>query len=335
MKLLMISPLSSIMPSEYYAPVENQIYLVAQEMTKKHEIWISCLKGSAVPAGCNIVSVQDPDEAKAFEAYKSMLEQFDAILDFSNLKYAYLYKHEQKPDLKLYGCCYPYQSAGYQTPPPVPFPYMIGTSDAMNMAMIAKLGCMFKKVHYAPMPTPANLELGERSDANRLLFLGRLEKGKGAAVAVDLARQLRVGLDILGEDIRTSDQRYTVLLVQKADGRLVRCFGRVTENMKHEFLAKAKALIIPYVEDVSAYTCQTILEAFQYGTPVITLNKGAVNEFVQDGVTGLICKQIDDLPSAVKKLDSLSPEKCMQTAEKYSAENAANKYENLLAEDPW
>lgn len=322
------------MPSEYYAPVENQVFMLAQEFVKKHEVWISCLKGSAVPEGCNTVSIQEADEGKAYEAYKPTLEQFDEILDFSNLKYAYLYKHEVKLDLRLYGCCYSYQAVGYQTPPPIPFPCMIGTSDAMNMAMIAKLGCMFKKVHYAPTCYPSAAE-ADPGAMDRLLFVGRLEKGKGAAVAVDLARQLRIGLDVLGEDIRVSDQRNTVLLLQKADGRLIKMFGRVTETLKHEYLAKARALIMPYVEDVSAWTCQTILEAFQYGTPVITLNKGAVNEFVEDGVTGFICKNIEEIPAAVNKIDLLSPAKCQETAEKYSIETAAAKYEKLFSEVSW
>ena len=334
MKLLMISSLTAPLGDVYYSPVEKQVYLIAEQLAKKHEIWISCLKGSAIPAGCNAISALDQDESRAYEAYKPTLEQFEAILDFSNLKYSYLYKHEQKPDLKLFGCCYPYQAAGYETAPPIPFPCMIGTSDAMNMAMINKLGCMFKKIPYAPMPPPANTELTDNS-RQRLLFVARLEKGKGASIAVDLARQTRIGLDILGEDIKIIDQRNTILLLQKADGQHIRVFGRVTETLKHEYLANAKALVMPYVEDQSAWTCQTILEAFQYGTPVITLNKGAAAEFVEDGVTGLVCKNIDEMQDAVKCLDSLSPEECQETAKKHSAEATAEKYEKLLNEAPW
>lgn len=335
MKLLMISPLTSIMPSPYYSPVENQVYLIAEELAKRHNVWISCLKGSSAPFGCSLIEAKDQNEQTAFEAYKDTLKEFDAILDFSNLKYSYIYKHEKQPDLNVYGVCYPYQAAGYQTAPPVPFPQMIGTSDAMCKAMIAKLGCMFKKVHYAPMPPPADIEISPRSD--RLLFLGRLEKSKGAAIAIDLARQLRIGLDVIGEDIRTSDQRHTVLLLQKADGRIVNIYGRITEMQKHEFLTKAKALVLPYVEDVSAWTCQTILEAFQYGTPVITLNKGAVPEFVQNGETGYICNSLDELPAAVDNINAgaFSPEKCIATAKALNAQAAALDYEILFNAAPW
>lgn len=335
MKLLMISPLTATLNDQYYSPVEKQVFLVAQELAKKHEITIACLKGSTVPKGCNIHEAQDSNEERAYQSYKSMLEQFDAILDFSNLKYSYIYKHEKKPALPVYGVCYAYQAAGYQTAPPVPFPRMIGTSDAMCKAMIAKLGCMFKKVHFAPMPKPDNSEIG--GPRERLLFLGRLEKGKGAAIAVDLARQLRVGLDVIGEDVCTSDQRHTILLLQKADGRLVNIYGRVTESVKHEFLSRAKALVMPYVEDVSAWTCQTILEAFQYGTPVITLNKGAVSEFVQNGETGYICDSLDELPAAVDNINAgaFSPEKCIATAKGLSVEAAALDYKLLFEAEPW
>lgn len=334
MKLLMVSPLTATLNDQYYSPVEKQVYIIAQELAKNHEITIACLKGSTVP-GCKLIETQEHDESKAFETYKSELRTYDAVLDFSNLKYTYLYKHEKKPDLPLYGVCYPYQASGYNTAPPIPFPCMIGTSDAMCKSMIAKLGCMFKKVHYAPMPPPTESQLGPRSD--RLLFLGRIEKGKGASIAIDLARQLRVGLDVIGEDIITSDQRNTVLLLQKADGRLVNIYGRVTEQVKHEFLSRAKALILPYVEDLSAWTCQTILEAYQHGTPVITLNKGAVSEFVENGETGYVCNSLDELPAAIDNINAgaYSAEKCIITAKALSAQAAAHDYELLLKAEPW
>jgi glycosyltransferase involved in cell wall biosynthesis len=112
-------------------------------------------------------------------------------------------------------------------------------------------------------------------------------------------------------------------------------FGKVNEATKARFLSRAKALVMPYLDDLSAFTCQTILEAFQYGTPVIAFNRGAVPEFVEDGVNGLICDDIDDLPAAVRQLDNISPDKCQETAEKYSLESAIGKYEKLLEEPEW
>jgi len=330
LKVLIISPLTTTIPSEHYAPVENHIYYVAEELHKRsHEVAIVALNGSRVPQDCILIAVQDKDEEKAFNIVKPMLNQFDAVMDFSSLKYTYVYKHDEMPELKLVGPCYPYQALGYQTAPPIPFPCMVATSDAMAQAMSARLGCAFRVVHYFPSPPPNDFEL-PKERGNRLLYLGRFEKGKGVQEAVDLARQLRIGLDVAGEDVLVSDQRFTVLLLQKADGRLVRVYGKVNESLKHELLAKAKALVLPYLEDSVAWTCQTILEAFQHGTPVITMNRGAVNEFVKNGVNGFICNRLDELREAVEKTDEIKPEACVVTAKEFNLEKTVNLYQGLL-----
>jgi len=338
MKLLLVSTLTKTLQDPHYCPVENTVRSIGNELARReHDVWIVCLKGSQ-PEGFKIVEVEGNDEEKAFSVYKNMLKQFDVVMDFSSLKYTYVYKHDEMPELKLIGPCYPAQALGYQTAPPVPFPCMVATSDAMARAMSAKLGCVFRVVHYFPSPIPDGFESPtERS--NRLLYLGRFEKNKGAQIAVDLARQLRVGLDIAGEDISISDQRFTVLLLQKADGRLVKIYGRVNESLKHELLAKAKAVVLPYLEDSVAWTCQTILEAFQHGTPVITMEKGAVNEIMREPSCGFVCETLAELPEAVKRLDETKPEVCIEIAKQFSLENAVNKYQELIRQisegDEW
>jgi len=329
MKLLIVSTLTKTLQDQFYAPVESHVRFVANELARRqHDVWVVCLKGSQ-PEEFKVVEVEGNDEEKAFSIYKEMLKQFEAVMDFSSLKYTYVYKHDELPELKLLGPCYPAQALGYQTAPPLAFPNFIATSDAMAQACSARLGCAFRVVHYFPSPIPNGFELPkERSD--RLLYLGRFEKGKGPQVAVDLARQLRVGLDVCGEDIAISDQRFTVLLLQKADGRLVKVYGRVNESLKHELLAKAKAVILPYLEDSMAWTCQPILEAFQHGIPVVTFEKGAVNEVMREPGCGFVCELLDELPEAVKSLDETKPEVCRQIAKQFSLESAVDKYEGLL-----
>jgi len=328
MKLLIISTLTKTLQDQFYAPVESHVRHVGNELAQRgHDVWVAALKGTQ-PEQFKVVEVDSNDEQKAFEVYKEMLKQFEAVMDFSSLKYTYVYKHDENPELKLIGPCYPYQALGYQTAPPIPFPCMTATSDAMAQAMSAKLGCAFRVVYYFPTPPPPEFSPGERGD--RLLFLGRFEKGKGAQEAVDLARQLRIGLDLAGEDVLISDQRFTVLLLQKADGRLIRVYGRVNETMKHELLAKARAVVLPYLEDSMAWTCQPILEAFQHGTPVITMNKGAVGEIMKHPLSGFICETLSELPEVIKHLEETKPEACIETAKLFSLENAVNLYQSLL-----
>lgn len=328
MKLLLISTLTKTLQDPYYAPVEKTVRSLGNELARRqHDVWIVALKGTA-PEQFKVVEVEG-DEEKAFEVYKPMLDQFDLVMDFSTLKYAYVHKHDENPELKLIGPCYPAQALGYQTCPPIPFPNFCATSDAMAQAMSARLGCAFRVVHYFPSPIPNGFELPkEKSD--RLLYLGRFEKAKGVQQAVDLARQLRMGLDVAGEDINCSDQRFTVLLLQKADGRLIRVFGRVNEQMKHELLAKAKAVVLPYLEDPVAWTGQVALEALQYGTPVVTMNKGCMKEIIKDGENGFLCSRLEDLAEAVKKIDQIDFSNCLRIAGEFSYLKATDKYELLL-----
>jgi len=323
----MISTLTKTLQDPYYSPVEKHVRSVANELAKRgHEIWVAALKGTQ-PEEFKVVEVEGEEE-KAFQIYKNMLNQFDVVMDFSTMKHTYVYKHDEMPALKLLGPCYPYQAISYHMAPPIPHPCFIATSDAMAQVMSAKLGCAFHVVYYFSSPKPVDLELKERTD--HLLFLGRFEKGKGAQIAVDLARQLGRPIDVAGEDLAISDQRFTILLLQKADGRLIRVFGRVNEQMKHEMLAKAKVVVLPYLEESMAWTGQVALEAFEHGTPIVGLKKGCLKEIVKQGVNGLLCERIEELPQCMHEIDLIKPEGCLKTAKEFCLETTVSKYEDLL-----
>ena len=328
MKLLFISTLTKTLQDPYYSPVEQNVRHVANEFAKReHDVWVVSLKGTQ-PEQFKVFEVEGQEE-KAYQTYKESLKDFDCVLDASTLKYTYLYKHDEKPDLKLIGLVYPYQGISYSVSPPIPSPCMIATSDSMAQAMSAKIGCMFKVVYYFPSPIPNGFEAPKERNG-RLLYLGRFEKAKGVQIAVDLARQLGVGIDVAGEDLAVSDQRFTVLLLQKADGRLIRVFGRVNEALKHELLAKAKALVLPYLEDSVAWTGQVALEALQHGTPVVGLNKGCLKEIVKDGENGYVCNRLESLTEAVNNIGKIDSSKCVETAREFSIQKAVDNYEGLL-----
>lgn len=329
MKLLLISALTQPMPHDGYAPVENHCFHVASELAKrKHEVSIVALKGSKAPEGCELVEAQDGDEEKAHSLYKDRLGDFDCVLDFSNLKYSYLFKHDEARDLRLMGGCYPYQASGYKSPPPLPFPNLVVTSEAMGQALSARLGVAYRVVYYG-VPGPGS-NLGQRGE--RVLYLGRFMKEKGPQIAVDVARQLRVGLDLVGEDVVVPDQRFLIQLLQRCDGRLIRSYGRVNESTKRELLSKAKCVLLPYLSDEVAYACLPAVEALAHGVPVVALRKGAIAEIVQDGVNGFVVSRTDQLAEAVQKVDSILPETCMESAKTFSLENSIVSYEKLVQE---
>ena len=327
MKLLLISALTQPMPYDGYAPVENHVYHVGIQLKERgHETSIVALKGSQLAEGIELMEAQDGDEEKAYSLYKDRLGDFDCVLDFSNLKYSYLFKHDEAKDLRLIGCVYPYQGQGYKSAPPIPFPCFVGTSDAHAQSLSLRFGVATRVVYYGV----AGSNPGQRGD--RMIYLGRFMKEKGPQIAVDVARQLRIGLDLVGEDVAVPDQRFLIQLLQRCDGRLVRSYGRVKEETKHELLSKAKCALLPYLSDDVAYACLPAIEALAHGVPVVALRKGAIPEIVQDGVNGFIADRTDQMAEAVQKVDSISPEACMESAKSFSLENSIVAYEKLVKE---
>lgn len=327
MKLLIISPLSKTLQDEYYAPVERHCYHVALELKQRgHEVSVLALKGSQLGEGIELVEAEDNNEEKAFNSCKERLKEFDCLLDFSNLKYSYLFKHDEAKDLKIIGCCYPYQASGYTSAPPLQFPNWVVTSEAMGQELSKRLGVSYRVVHYGVSKVAgSNPARGER-----MLYLGRVMKEKGVQLAVDLAKRTRIGLDILGEDVSVPDPTFIVDLLRRCDGRLIRMYGRSNESLKHELLSKAKCLVLPYLSDSMAMACLPILEAFSHGVPVIAFRRGAVEEFIVNRANGIIVDTLDELPLALEEIDKIDSATCVETAEGFSLSNAVDSYESLI-----
>lgn len=327
LKLLLISALTQPMPFDGYAPVENHVYHVGVQLKEwGHEVSIVALKGSRLAEGIELIEAQDGDEEKAYSLYKDKLGAFDCVLDFSNLKYSYLFKHDKDKDLRLIGCVYPYQGQGYKSAPPVPYPCLVGTSEAHAQSLSLRFGVATRAVYYGVTRPGSNL--GQRGD--RMIYLGRFMKEKGPQIAVDIARRLRIGLDLVGEDVAVPDQQFLIQLLQRCDGRLVRSYGRVNESMKHKLLSRAKCVLLPYLSDDMAYACLPAIEALAHGVPVLALNKGAISEIVQDGINGFVVSRMDQLAGAIQQVPSISSEACVESAKAFSLENSTVAYQKLM-----
>lgn len=317
------------MPFNGYAPVENHICAVARGLKERgHKVTVVALAGSQLGKGIKLIQAEDNNEEKVFNTFKEKLKNFDCILDFSSLKHSYLYKHDEAKELRIMGCCYPYQAQGYQTPPPLPFPNFVVTSEAMGQAVSSRLGVSYRVVHYPWLPFESSST--EENPRERMLYLGRVMREKGVQLAVDISHSLRIGLDIVGEDVIVPDSRFVIELLRRADGRLIRQYGRVNEQLKHQMLCKAKCVVLPYVADHVAWTCLPILEALSHGTSVIAMNKGCVMEYVKNGVNGFAVSRLEELVEAAKKVEEISSDACFETAKEFSLESAIDKYEALI-----
>jgi glycosyltransferase involved in cell wall biosynthesis len=163
-----------------------------------------------------------------------------------------------------------------------------------------------------------------------LVFLGRIQKEKGTAIAIEVARMTGNRLIIAGNipNEKLHQQYFREEVEPFIDGRQISYIGPVNNSQKNNLLRGCKALLMPVLWDEPFGIVMT--EALACGAPVIGLDRGAVSEVVQQGVNGYVCHTIQDMSAAVNRLDRIDRKACRETVEnKFSSKSLAAQYETL------
>jgi glycosyltransferase involved in cell wall biosynthesis len=163
-----------------------------------------------------------------------------------------------------------------------------------------------------------------------LLFLGRLERIKGAHTAIEVARQTGRELVVAGNVVDTAEgQRYYKQeLVPHIDGSQIRYVGPVDDAQKNELLGACSALLMPLEWDEPFGI--VMAEALACGTPVIAFRRGAVPEIVEHEVNGIICRDEGEMVDAVRRVGELDRGACRRSFEmRFSDRVIVSQYENL------
>jgi glycosyltransferase involved in cell wall biosynthesis len=146
-----------------------------------------------------------------------------------------------------------------------------------------------------------------------LLFLGRVNSGKGIHVAEQLAKATGRTLVVAG----AGEHEFN-------SGADVKRVGVVGPEARRKLLSNAKAVICAstFLEPF----CGVQIEAQLSGTPVISTDWGAFAEYNLHGVTGYRCKTFEQFTWAVRHLDDLSSAACRLHGEKFSIEKIGPRF---------
>lgn len=167
---------------------------------------------------------------------------------------------------------------------------------------------------------PDRFPAGERP-GGYLCFLGRFVPGKGPTLAIELAR--RAGLPLLLAGARTP--YFTEVVEPRLDPGVARWVGPVHGADKAALLAGAAALVYP-VEEPEPFGL-VLVEAMLAGTPVAALDRGAVPELVESGVTGYHAPDLAALAARLPEVMALDRRQVRARAEKrFSAARMADDY---------
>lgn len=166
-----------------------------------------------------------------------------------------------------------------------------------------------------------------------LVFLGRLERIKGAHTAIDVALASGRRLVLAGNVVEEPEAlRYFEEEIRpRIDGVRIQYAGPVDDAQKNERLGAAAALLMP-VEWEEPFGI-VMAEALACGTPVIGFRRGAVPEVVEEGLSGFVCDSRDQMVAAVGRLGGLDRRACRARYEaSFSDDAVVEAYLRLYAE---
>jgi glycosyltransferase involved in cell wall biosynthesis len=128
-----------------------------------------------------------------------------------------------------------------------------------------------------------------------LLFLGRFTEGKGVLQAIEIARRVGIRLILAAAD----EPYYREQVAPHVDGTHIVYYGEADFSAKVALYGGARALLYP-IQSGEPFGL-VLAEAMACGTPAAALDRGAVREIVDDGVTGVIFQNLDQMASGLNR----------------------------------
>ena len=161
-----------------------------------------------------------------------------------------------------------------------------------------------------------------------LVFLGRMSPNKGIDDAIRSARRVGRPLKIAAKMNEPGELRYFHDTVEPQLSPDIEFVGEIGLAGKIELLADAAALINPirWPEPFGL----VMIESLACGTPVITNRIGAAPEIVDDGVTGTLADDFDDLVAGLEQVGDYARADCRAAVEqRFTHLRMARDHESL------
>ena len=141
-----------------------------------------------------------------------------------------------------------------------------------------------------------------------LLFLGRFTEGKGVLQAIEIAKRVGMRLILAAAE----GEYYREKIAPHVDGRHIVYYGEADFAAKVKLYGGARALLYP-IQAREPFGL-VLAEAMACGTPVAALDRGAVREVVDDGVTGMVFENLQQMINDLSRVFDLDRKRVHQRA---------------------
>jgi glycosyltransferase involved in cell wall biosynthesis len=272
-------------------------------------------------------------EYDALMRYKDQLCAFDIIHTHDWFGLHYKLKVEN-PKLNICHTHHGHLAVDWWKTSSPPFPLnMFAISDFMNVEQ--------KSVGFPSRTVYNGVDMNKygykEAKGTRLLFVGRVDTFKRPEIAIQVAKRLGMGLDIVAGTFVQSDE-FMRAIKSECDGEKIRWIEDPSQEEKVRLMQEAMVLISPGKMGEPFGLMNA--EAMACGTPVICSDDGAQREVVKHGVTGFVCKEIEDMVDAVFHVEEIKPDVCRKHVQdnfsrEVMATNYLNAYSDIIAGRAW
>lgn len=191
-----------------------------------------------------------------------------------------------------------------------------------------KLGVDFRVI-YKPVCFPGTIEdlpPADNKNDGYYLYLGLIQKHKGPHFAVEFAKKSGVRLRIVGP---IGDQNYFDEKINPFLNDKITYEPAVSFHYKWTILKYAIATL--FTTNCHEGQPNVPMESLLVGTPVIGFNKDTITEIVEDGQTGLLCADVDEMVGRLDEVGNLKGENCrLKVLNKFSIEKYIDDYLSLM-----
>jgi len=349
-KVLLISSFALPSPPKTYGGLERVAYEEALGLAELgHDVTLVASKGSKAPSGVNLIeTVPSFDtlsneekqrlgkedrlwnnwrrhEELAFDLYKDKIAENDVVMDLSWSKWSYSTRKDE-----ILGILHSIQQ--FQSNPPREFPLLCGVSKGHARFLTAKM----HKAHRVVW-NPVNVDeftVREKKE-DRILSLNRIMPTKGIHLFLDVVEKCRVKADVVGDDsMLVPDQNYVSMIKERCKKSAFAVYwGLVDDATRARKLQEAKATVCMKDGGYEEIFGLMAVESLACGTPVVALDSWGFQDILTKE-TGVLCKSVDEVASAVNKIMSgelvFKAEDCRKQAEFFKRANICRMLEQTL-----
>ena len=195
----------------------------------------------------------------------------------------------------------------------------ISLSQAASAPALKLAGIVHNAVELPTAPASVNHE-------RYLIEVARITPDKGQHLAIQVAQRSGRKLILAGKVERNEEGlRYFEEQVEPFLSPTIEYYPNVAGAQKARLISRAAAGIFPLLW--SEPFGLAMVECMVAGTPILALRSGSTPELIEDGVTGFLAEDVDELVAAANRIDEIDRVRCAQVArERFSPRHMAERY---------